>query len=98
MTSIRKELVKAVKNRVTSLIYHDDIDKQHEFKKQAIFSNKSFTNDEKLEVIKDLTKLYDIGKVIFNKGTKRICDNCKQECLATSFYELCVRNYLKANF
>ncbi|RIA94219.1 hypothetical protein C1645_873601 [Glomus cerebriforme] len=31
-------------------------------------------------------------------GTKRICENCNQECLATLYCEYCVRNYLKANF
>src|SRR5437763_15134483 len=33
-----------------------------------------------------------------NEGTKRICENCNQECLATLYCELCVQNYLKANF
>src|SRR5947209_14686260 len=41
---------------------------------------------------------YDKIKIIFNEGAKRICENCSQECLATSYCELCVRNYLKANF
>ena len=33
-----------------------------------------------------------------NDGTKRICENCNQECLATLFCEYCVRNYLKSKF
>jgi hypothetical protein len=33
-----------------------------------------------------------------NEGTRRICENCNQECLATLYCEYCVRNYLKANF
>jgi hypothetical protein len=37
-------------------------------------------------------------KIHYNSGTRRICENCKEECLATSFCEYCVRNYLKANF
>src|SRR5204862_1000702 len=45
-----------------------------------------------------LTKSYDRNKVLFNEGTKRICENCNQECLATLYCEYCVRNYLKANF
>src|SRR5436190_19728269 len=45
-----------------------------------------------------LTKSYDRNKVLFNEGTKRICKNCNQECLATLYCEYCVRNYLKANF
>ena len=43
-------------------------------------------------------KEYDWNKVLFNIGTKRICENCRQLCLATSYCELCVRNYLKAKF
>ena len=45
-----------------------------------------------------LTKSYDRNKVLFNEGTKRICENCNQECLATLYCEYCVRNYLKTNF
>src|SRR3954452_19799883 len=35
---------------------------------------------------------------MYNSGTKRTCENCNQECLATLFCELCVQNYLKSNF
>ena len=45
-----------------------------------------------------LTINYDRNKIIFNSGTKRICENCNQECLATLYCEYCVRNYLKENF
>ncbi|POG75275.1 kinase-like domain-containing protein [Rhizophagus irregularis DAOM 181602=DAOM 197198] len=31
-------------------------------------------------------------------GTRRICENCNQECLATLYCEYCVRNYLQENF
>ncbi len=37
-------------------------------------------------------------KVLFNEGTRRICEICGQKCLATLFCEYCVRNYLKTNF
>jgi hypothetical protein len=37
-------------------------------------------------------------KIRNNEGTKRICENCQDECLATLYCEHCVRNYLKANF
>ena len=33
-------------------------------------------------------------KILFNLGTRRICENCNQECLATLYREYCVRNYL----
>ncbi|POG61721.1 kinase-like domain-containing protein [Rhizophagus irregularis DAOM 181602=DAOM 197198] len=32
------------------------------------------------------------------RRTKRICENCNQECLATTYCECCIRNYLKAKF
>ena len=48
--------------------------------------------------MKILNRRYDSNKVLFNKGTKRICEICDQECLATLYCEFCVRNYLKAKF
>jgi len=36
--------------------------------------------------------------MLFNEGKKRICENCQEECLATLYCELCIRNYLKAKF
>ncbi|PKC52799.1 kinase-like protein, partial [Rhizophagus irregularis] len=33
-----------------------------------------------------------------NDGTRRICENCNQECLATLYCKYCVRNYLKEDF
>ncbi|RGB31346.1 hypothetical protein C1646_764193 [Rhizophagus diaphanus] len=53
---------------------------------------------EKSEAIRKLTKLYDVSKIIFNEGTRRVCENCNQKCLATLYCEFCVRNYLEANF
>ncbi|GBC07523.1 hypothetical protein RclHR1_07500008 [Rhizophagus clarus] len=48
--------------------------------------------------IRLLTKNYDRDKVMDNDGTRRICEKCNQECLATLYCEYCVRNYLKDNF
>ncbi|RIA85453.1 kinase-like domain-containing protein [Glomus cerebriforme] len=41
---------------------------------------------------------YDLVRIRYNSGTKRICENCNQKCLATLYCEHCVRNYLKSNF
>ena len=101
MSTIRKELILAANNRSFNLMdarIHNDIHKQYEFRKQTVLADKSLTNDEKTEAIRLLTRSYDRNKVIFNEGTKRICENCNQECLATLYCEYCVRNYLKANF
>src|SRR3954469_24634207 len=101
MSTIRKNLVYAATFRAQSLIdtnIHNDIHKQHEFKKQTVLADKSLTKDEKTEAIKLLYKTYDLNKVLLNDGTKRICENCSQGCLATLYCELCVRNYLKAKF
>jgi hypothetical protein len=65
---------------------------------QDVLADESLTNNEKSSVISSLTTYYDDSKVQSNAGTKRVCEGCKQECLATSFCELCIRNYLKANF
>ena len=101
MSTIRRELILAANNRALNLIdtsIHNDIHKHYEFKKQTVLADESLTNDEKTEAIRLLTKYYDRSKVKRNKGTKRICENCNQECLATLYCEHYVRNYLKANF
>ena len=101
MSAIRRDLVYAAINRPLHLIdsnIHNDIHKQYEIQKQTVLSDKSLTKDEKTEAIKILSKEYDRRKLVHNKGTKRICENCNQECLATTYCEICIRNHLKANF
>src|SRR6266536_1234938 len=101
MSTIRRELVNATANRAYSLIdynIHTDMHKQYEFQKQTVLADKFLTDDEKTEAIKYIDKTHDRNKVRENKGTKRICKNCNQECLATLYCEHCVRNYLKAKF
>jgi hypothetical protein len=101
MSTIREELVYATVNRAYYSVDHNihtDVHKRHEFKKQTVLADKHLTDDEKVEAIKKLTKDYDRDKVTFNTGTKRICENCKQICLATLYCECCIRNYLKTNF
>ena len=95
------ELVHAAINRAYALIDYNiqnNQDKQHEFQKQTILADESLTKDEKSEAIKHLNKNYGYNKLLFNKGTKRICENCQNECLATTYCEICVQNYLKTNF
>ena len=101
MSAIRKALVQAVVQKSYNLIdynIHDNMHKRREFRQQTILADKSLTKDEKTEAIKLLNQIYDRNKVRDNKGAKRICENCNQECLATLYCELCVRNYLIANF
>ena len=100
-TIIREELVFAAIQRAYALIdysVHNNIDKHHEFIQQTTLADKSLTKDENIKAIKILNKNYDRDKIRYNSGTKRICENCNQECLATLFCEYCVRNYLKAKF
>src|SRR2546421_4083782 len=40
-----------------------------------------------LTIIILLNKDYDQDKIYYNDGTKRICENCNQECLATLYFE-----------
>jgi len=101
MAAIRKDLVYYVLNRAHALIdinIHNNLEKQQEFMKQTVLADESLTKDEKSEAIKELIKYYDYDKVFWNEGTKRICENCQKECLATLYCEHCIRNYLKANF
>src|SRR5947209_17177809 len=98
MSDIRKEFVNAALNRAFGPIdydIYDDIHKQYEYRQQTILADESLTKDENTEAIRKLNKDYDRYKVLHNEGTKRICENCNQECLATTYCEFCVRNYMK---
>ena len=101
MSAIRKETVKAAIDKAMVLMNYDtcnDIHKRHEFKKQTVLADDSLTNDEKTYAIRLIDQTYDRNKIVLNSGTKRNCENCNQECLATLYCEFCVQNYLKANF
>jgi hypothetical protein len=101
MSTIRRELVNATVSRTFYLIDYNiytDTHKRYEFKKQTILADKLLTDDEKAEAIKIITKNYDRNRVLNNLGTKRICENCNQKCLATLYCEYCVRNYLIEKF
>src|SRR3954454_11455444 len=101
MATIRQELVMATVNRAFALIdtnIHKTQEQRHEFRKQIILADESLTEDEKSEAIVYSTKEMDRYKLLINEGTKRICENCQEECLATLYCEYCIRNYLKANF
>ncbi|EXX67578.1 hypothetical protein RirG_113070 [Rhizophagus irregularis DAOM 197198w] len=101
MSTIRKELVWAAIQKayvLTDYNIHDDIDKRHKFRKRAILADKSLTKNEKLEGIKKLNKDYDSSKIRYNEGKRRFCEVCKENCLAKSYCEYCIRNYLKSKF
>ncbi|RGB29066.1 hypothetical protein C1646_767064 [Rhizophagus diaphanus] len=97
----KNKLINNALNRSYALIdynIHNDVHKQYEFRKQILLYDESLTENEKSEAIRSMAENYDLNKLTFNKGTKRICENCNKECLATTYCEYCVRNYLKANF
>ena len=55
MSAIRRELILAANNRANNLIdtsIHNDIHKQHEFRKQTVLADKSLTEDETTEAIR----------------------------------------------
>ncbi|EXX60517.1 Ste11p [Rhizophagus irregularis DAOM 197198w] len=96
MTDIREDVVWAALNRAYTLLdttIHNSLDKEHEFKKQTVLADKTLTKDEKSEVIKLLNKDYDNYKILYNEGTKRICVNCQDECLATLYCEHCLNGF-----
>jgi hypothetical protein len=101
MPAIREEIIRVALNKSCALVdykVYNDIPKQFEFKKQTILDDKLLTDDEKNEAIGRINKSYDRDRILYNSGSKRNCENCKQECLATLYCEFCVRNYLKENF
>jgi hypothetical protein len=101
MSVIRKNLMYTAIRKAYALIdynIHDDMHKRYEFQKQTILADESLTKDEKSEAIRLVTGAYDKEKVIYNEGTRRVCENCNQKCLAILYCEYCVRNYLKKKF
>ncbi|GBC10659.1 hypothetical protein RclHR1_09800003 [Rhizophagus clarus] len=101
MSTIRRDLIYAALNRAWSLIdynIHDNLQKQIEFMKQSILADNTLTNDEKTEAIRLRNKCNDRDKVLSNVGTRRTCEFCNQKCLAITYCEYCIQNYLKANF
>jgi hypothetical protein len=77
---------------------YNNIHKEYKFKRDTVLADKSLTKGEKTEAVRRLNRDYDGDKIRYNSGTKRICENCNQECLATLYCEHCVRNHLKAKF
>ncbi|RIA81735.1 hypothetical protein C1645_864167 [Glomus cerebriforme] len=101
ISDIRRGLIFATIHRAYTLIdynIHNNIYKQYKFMQQKILADKSFIKHEKIEAIRFINKNFNRDKILYNSGTKRVCENCNQECLATLYCEYCVRNYLKENF
>ncbi|EXX76956.1 Ipl1p [Rhizophagus irregularis DAOM 197198w] len=88
-------------NRARDLVDYNiyvNIHKQHEYVKQKILEDNSLTKKEKTEAIRIENNSYDRDKINNNSGTKRICESCNQECLATFYCECCIRNHLRIKF
>ena len=101
MSTIREDVIQAALNRAYTLIdynSHLDMHEQYEFMQQTILADNSLTEEEKTEAIRLSNKFYDRDKIFYNSGTRRICENCNQKCLATLYCEYCVQIYLKAKF
>src|SRR5581483_10414892 len=93
--------VSSVLNNVyalTDVKEHDTLEKQYEFRKKYILADKSLTKEVSSSTINILVRERDCDKVLLNEGTRRICENCQNHCLAESYCELCIRKYLEANF
>ncbi|GBB83237.1 hypothetical protein RclHR1_00100041 [Rhizophagus clarus] len=99
ITTTRKEVIHAALYRAFTLTdYAIKLNEQHQFRKKIILDDKTLTKDEKSVTIKRLEEGYDYLKILFNEGTKRLCENCEKECLATFYCEYCIQNYLKEDF
>jgi hypothetical protein len=99
MATIRQEIALAAINRAFALVDHNiQNNLEHVSIIQTVLADKSLTKDEKSYAVKILNEYFDYFNILYNKGTKRICENCHDECLATLYCEHCIRNYLKENF
>ena len=98
-TEIRQEFVRKVVNKLFALRDDDDdLDKTFEHEEKMIDADESLSEGEKIEAIKQIKRAYEKNKIRTNGGTKRICKDCQKNCLATTYCEHCIRNYLKENF
>ncbi|RIA96660.1 kinase-like domain-containing protein [Glomus cerebriforme] len=100
MTTNQENLIFAAINRANALIdynIYNNMQKSHEFRMQTVLADKSLTDDDKIKAVRILNENYDRNKVLFDSETKRVCENCNQECLATLYCECCIQNYLKTN-
>src|SRR5437763_412438 len=98
---IRRELIWTIYIKAhasTDPCIQNTCEKQHEYIKKIILADESLTEDEKSEAIKMSSEDLDYRNVLCNEGTKKFCENCQEESLATLYCEHCIRNYLKANF
>ncbi len=96
-TNIRRELIRDVMNKIFALINDDD--KYFENAKQIINAEESLTRNEKIEAIEQAKNRFEkYIKIRSNIGERRLCENCRQDCLAISYCEHCIRNYLKTKF
>ncbi|RIA79354.1 kinase-like domain-containing protein [Glomus cerebriforme] len=96
----RKEVYAAIERSYITMNKknHNDITKQHEFRKKYIIDDKSLTDDEKLEAINMLNGNYNFDKIRCNIGPKKICQDCNNESLAITYCEYCIRIYLEEKF
>src|SRR2546421_7218641 len=96
---IRQELVNIILNRAYASTDDDNnLDMRYRIRQKIICDDKLLTKDEKIEALRKLNKYHDRNKVNFRKGKTRNCENCQQTCLAMSYCEKCVRDYLKTKF
>ncbi|GBB95705.1 hypothetical protein RclHR1_00260010 [Rhizophagus clarus] len=101
MIEIREVLVYAAISKAYELVDYNvqtDLNKRHEFRKKTIINDKTLTEDEKQVAINKLNKDHDHFTILFNSGEGRLCENCYHECLAMSYCEYCLRNYLESKF
>ncbi|PKC05529.1 hypothetical protein RhiirA5_420798 [Rhizophagus irregularis] len=99
MSNIRENLIRAALSRAFALIdyhAHNNLHEQHEFMQQTILADNSLTEEEKSKAIRLNNKDYDREKIIFNVGTRRVCENCNQKCLATLY--CCFSKNIKIKF
>ncbi|EXX51315.1 Tpk3p [Rhizophagus irregularis DAOM 197198w] len=85
-------------NELIDMNIYNNIHNQFEFRKQTLLVDETLTEDERTEAIRLIILSYDRDKVQYNSGTRRICEKCDQKCLATSYCEYCLQNYLRAKF
>lgn len=101
MTTIRPGNINAALDKAYALLDYNiqnDIFKRHEFRRHVVLSDESLTENERLEAIKILDQVFDYYKLVYNEGTRRICETCEKSCLATFYCEHCIRNYLQTKF
>ncbi|RHZ48713.1 hypothetical protein Glove_543g20 [Diversispora epigaea] len=77
---------------------YETIAEQEKYRKDMIKNDSSLTEKEKIFLLNEIQKSYDISRIAYNFAEKQQCTNCLSWHQATRYCEFCIRKCLKNDF